>query len=279
MTDAFDLLEGELDRAEQSFQRVAIGKLSIGVKFLKWANPGSNEKPAEVTQDEYINLDPKQRSVQYVFGVNVQEFAPHLQFNYERNLSPGSADWNKSFAPSVESCLGNGSMQKANASATLRKLNGSYVEATEVPQQPRKGDKHLNKQTGEPYTTISITKVFASREEAYTAYVARFGEHKGDNGNGSGDAPMTPGEGLKTWAADLWPQQWGDIVTCVVDNGMGIDEVATAYGEDKAKIEEALVWKYAEKNPGLSVAQYAAKLHVTVPRVKALLDQVGEIPF
>lgn len=269
-----DFLTGlDEDIEASSLPRTNIGKLTISAEFWKKGDKDKGVKSTQVSQEEFLNLAANMRFRKLLFYVDIREFAPSLSFDYTpKGFLIGSPDWRDILCPSVEAVYGAGSMKGETAMATLRKLNNQYVECENVPQSS--GD--INPNTQKPYTTFRLLKVYESRNTAYAEHEKRFPKKEGDNGN----APaMTPSGGLKTWDAATWRQQWKDIVGCVIDNNMTIDELVTSYGEDKERIEEALVWGFMEMFPSTPNPQLAVKLHMPVKRVAELAGKIDRIPF
>lgn len=184
----FDAMNKAADAAEAAQFRSNFGKLTISdVRYMKFTRDESGWGVEDISLEEYLTLK-RGSGMEVTLCVDIQEFNPSLDFNYERRVRVGSPDWRKTFASSVEAVLGKGCMSKANRQGTLKGLVGSYVETHDVPQQPAKNDGHINQATGEPYRTIKIARVFDTREACYEAYVERFGQvgEKVATGNPSG---------------------------------------------------------------------------------------------
>lgn len=227
-----DELIGEAEAAAvEGLARCTFGKLQATNRYVKWVEG----TPIEIDLDEFRILvgdkaTRRQAMLEMTFTINPREFNPSLEWDYERKVRVGGPDWRKTLVPSIEAIYGKDSMKK-DRGKTLSQLIGSYVEVHDVPQQPVKGDKHINKATGDPYSTIKIARVFPDRESCYEAYVARFGE-PGQQGGGVEELPPVP-EGYAT--VEEWEAMHEEIVGFLkrrLDKGTpAVEAIQAAAGE------------------------------------------------
>jgi len=196
-----DEVIGEAEKvAAEELVRSQFGKLTASNRYFYFSgSPETGWGVEEIELAEYLERMKDKRLArstrcEVIFQVDVQEMNPSLEWTWTRKVQVGDADWRKTLVPSVEEIYGKGSMGDGRRAETLGKLIGSYVEAHDVPQQPKRGDKHLNRETGEPYGTIRIARVFASKEECYQEYVKVFGKPESI----LPDFPETYGE-IETW--------------------------------------------------------------------------------
>ena len=197
--DDFDVAGQAEEEAAAASGRSNYGKLTLRARFLAWADG----HPTEVDAATYNTLGPRQRSLEYVFAVDVQEFKPDLSFTYERKVGVGSLDWNKILKPSIESVFGAGSTEKDSLPATLRKLHGAYVCVDDVPQTPTRNRPDRSK-----YNTVKLVTVFETREACHAAWVEKYGAASSNgNGHASAIADVPPG-----YTNDTWAKQKDDLV-------------------------------------------------------------------
>jgi hypothetical protein len=178
-----DEVLGEAEKAAaEGLTRSSFGKLSLKNRYYFFS--GSPETGWGVEDCDFETYrkrmgDPKLKrstALDVIFTVDVQEMNPSLEFQFERGVRVGQPDWVKTLVPSIEAVFGTGSMGAKKRGATMASLNGAYVEVHSVPQQPKKNDKHINRETGQPYTTVSLARVFENKDECAKAYVEVFGE-------------------------------------------------------------------------------------------------------
>ena len=142
-----------------------IGKVTIGMtRFGKWVD----RKFVELTKEQFLKTPGNQQVFDFTFSIDVKELRPDALYDYSRRVTLGSADWKTILVPSFEEVLGAGSMAAKDQAykATLRKLQGAYIDLVDVPQAPQKGKVPTNPNTGKPYMTCKLFKVFAGRDEA-----------------------------------------------------------------------------------------------------------------
>lgn len=236
--DEFDGVVAAEEEAQSASGKFNFGKLKITPRFLAW----KDKQPTEIDAQTYATLDARSRSLEYVFGIDIQEFKPDLRFIYERKVQVGGLDWNKVLKPSLDVVCGANSTDKDNLANTLRSINGKYVGVEDVPQTPTKSKPDRSK-----YSTISLVKVFESRDACYAAWKEKYG---GDAGESAPDLPTG-------YTAETWGKQAGDI-----------GKLRAAYiGKGKTPAEAT----------GLAAAEYGA----TAPQVAALLGLADptQIPF
>lgn len=165
------------------------GKLDIKPgRYVHWVD----KEPVEVTPEVFNSLPAKDKSLELVFTVDIQEMNPGLEWTYERNMRPGDKDWHKIFKPALIELLGADSMKAGAYSTTLQSLVGKYVEVHDVPQVKNP-----------EYNTIKIVRIFASKDECFAAYKERFGGTDATGAAIPATAPLStpPGYTPETWAS------------------------------------------------------------------------------
>lgn len=226
--DDFDCIGQAEEEAKQSGGKFNFGKLSIKPRFLRWN--GKGEKPSEITAQQYAQLAAGQRGMEYVFGVDIKEFQPAINFTYERRVSVGGLDWVKIFKPSLEALAGGRALVGEDLANALRSLNGKYVAMEDVPQagKPKDPDK--------VFSTPKMHAMYQTRAECYAAYVARYGDpasrgngHSGNghSGNGQAGAPAFDPNVPPIYKPDVWYGMKADLQK-LVDRfvGGGLPQVA-----------------------------------------------------
>lgn len=215
----YDLLGQEADAKEAFSAKSFFGKLTINNgRFIHWVD----NQPVEVSQEEFVALPTRDRSMELHFLVDIKEFRPDFEYQYERNVRLGDSDWWKTLRPSVEAIFGEGSMSKGKYGDTFAKLNGAYVEVSDVPQQKKP-----------EYGTISITRVFKNREECYAAWSERYGS----SASSSGASGVPEG-----WDASVWAEYVPEIRKAL-EEGTPVAEIASNYG---LKVSDVLEVKKAK---------------------------------
>lgn len=252
--DNLDLM-GEVPESSGGFK--SIGQLTISTRLFVWkkiTQPDGSIKTLseEASVDEWKRtpkvVDGKgAKGMDIIFHVNVQELRTSLQYPYERKVTLNSMDWDKLVAPSIEKVMGAGSMKDDKRSETLRNLNGKYVMVQDVPQIPRKNAVADAKQ----YNTVSLLKVYGSREEAYAESKAMGG---GESANGNGAAASNPNVPTD-YTAETWAMCKDDLVKAVSD---AVNSVKPAPKKAEAKVA--------------AVAKFALEYGATVDQVMHLLD-------
>lgn len=188
-----DILESAEEEQSAAFERLQFGKLAIAPRYLKWVDVDGKRKPREITVSEYGSTPDRQRSLELVFDVNIQEFNPQLEWTYQRKVGVGSQDWREILKPSVEEVLGEGSMEGDQMGATLGQLRGKYVRISDVPQSKIKGDKI--------YRTVSLQAVFENRDACYSEWYEIYGSSLAESEDGSPEAELAaPGGWEAEWA-------------------------------------------------------------------------------
>jgi hypothetical protein len=190
-----DNLTAAAEDAATKNERPNFGKCDITPRYVQWVAAGESRIPEEITGTQFAALPRNERSLELVFEVNIQEFQPTLEFQYERKVMVGNADWWSITVPALEKMFGKGCTKDANLSATVGKLQGQYIQANDVLQAKTK------RRPDPEYNTIQFVKVFESREACYAAWSERFGGGE----NGSAPAPVAVAE-----AALPVPQSWID---------------------------------------------------------------------
>ncbi len=145
-----------------------IGKVTIGMeRFGKW----ENKTFVPLTKELFLKTPGGQQAFDFVFSVDVKELRPDALYDYKRRVSFNSPDWRTILVPSFEEVLGTGSMAAKDQAykATLRKMQGTYIDLVDVPQAPQKGKVPMNPNTGKPYMTCKLFKVFTGKDEAQKA--------------------------------------------------------------------------------------------------------------
>jgi len=193
--DEFDNVVTAEQEAQAASGKFNFGKLKISPRFLAW----KDKQPTEIDAQTYATLGARERSLEYVFSVDIQEFKPDLRFTYERRVQVGGLDWNKILKPSLEAVCGAGSTSGDALANTLRGLNGRYVCFEDVPQTPMK-----NKPDRAKYSTASLVKVYDTRELCYAACHEKYGGEVGATGAPSADIPSG-------YTSETWAKQAADI--------------------------------------------------------------------
>ncbi len=148
-----------------------IGKTDVSLtRFIEWAN----KIPTEVSHEEWKKLPANQRGHDFLFTVDIAEFnqrAKDESWDYRRRVQFKSDDWFKILVPSFELVFGKGSMNAKSFMGTIGKIKGAYVDWLDVTQSPHRktGKIAMNENTGKPYTTLKLIKVFGSQAEAQKA--------------------------------------------------------------------------------------------------------------
>jgi len=212
----FQIAGEEAENRETFSSRAAFGKLSISsARFIKW----EDSNPTDVTEDEFVTLPARQRSLELKFTVDIQEFRD-VDYTYERKVRIGDSDWWATVRPSIEAVKGKKSMSKGKYAETLEQLDGTYVEVHDVPQVK-----------SPDYSAIKFAKVFSSRDECFEAWKERYGE------DGSGMDKAT--EGVPAgWDASVWAEYVPQIKEALTKGTLAV-ELATMYGVTVADIESA----------------------------------------
>ncbi len=157
-----------------------IGKVTIGMeRFGKW----ENKTFIPLSKEQFFKTPGNQQAFDLVLSVDVKELRPDALYDYRRRVSFNSPDWRNILVPSFEEVLGTGSMAAKDQAykATLRKMQGTYIDLVDVSQSPKNGKVPTNLSTGKPYMTCKLFKVFASKDEAQKAVDERR-KTTGDNG-------------------------------------------------------------------------------------------------
>jgi len=212
--DQFDILGKTAQDAEKTSVRTNFGKMSVEVlKYIHWVDG----YPVDVDAETYSTLR-KDNSIKMVFGIDVAEFNPALDFEVKRQVDIPGKDWHQIVKKSIVSVLGKKVAE--NYGEAFRKLNGAYVEVNDVPQVK-----------GGEYSTIQLVKVFKDRTECFNAYVERFGEPQASVSS----APVSSGMEMP---AGYDEQAWKDTIPYIktaLDEGQTPVDVAKAYGIDNIK--------------------------------------------
>lgn len=235
MSDAFDIAGTAEQEATAASAKYNYGKLKITPRFIQW----KDKQPTEIDAATYTALDARSRSLEYVFGVDIQEFKPDLQFTYDRKVQVGGPDWNKTLKPSIEAVAGKGSTDKDALAATLRSLNGSYVCAEDVPQIPT--PKNPNRAN---FNTIKIITVYPTREACFAAWQERYGGEAASGGTPANDTPAG-------YTPEAWAKQAPDLKTLRAKYIAGgkkpteaTDAAAEEYGATGAQVAKLLGIEY-----------------------------------
>lgn len=204
------------------------GQLTIKpASYIHWKKEKDEDgqirtSKVEVTPADFANLPARQKSIELLFVIDVKGMNPDLDWTYDRRVRPGDKDWHRILKPSVIALLGPDSMKQGEYSKTLQSLSGKYVEAADVPQ------------TKDPeYNTISLVRIFESKEECFAAYKERFGDDSVSTGAPSG-MPLSTPDG---WETGVWLSTVSDVESALV-GGKSIKEVADDYGVAVSHIAE-----------------------------------------
>jgi hypothetical protein len=203
----WETLDEEASAAETFSAKASFGQVSITPhRYIQW-NDGT---PTDVSAEVFATLPERQRSLELLISINIQEFRPSLDFQYERRVRIGDSDWWATVRPSVEAIMGKGSMSAGRYAQTFGKLNGSYVEIHDVPKQKEEG-----------YNTVKFIHLFGSRDECYNAWKERYG----DDGVASTPVDNVP-EG---WDAAVWAETAKGIKELLAKGEQPVD-IAPRYG-------------------------------------------------
>ena len=242
MSDEFDFAGQAEEEAQAASGKFNYGKLKITPRFVAW----KDKQPTEIDAATYATLPARERSLEYVFGVDVQEFKPTLTFIYERRVGVGSVDWTKILKPSIEALCGKGSTDKELLAATLRSLNGRYVCAEDVPQTPTTKNPDRAK-----YKTVKLTALYDSREACHAAWQEKYGA----DGDGAATADIPAG-----YTAETWAKQADDLKklrTSIIGKGkppaQATEMAAAEYGATAAQVAKLLGLEQVEDHEPASL--------------------------
>ena len=127
--------EQEAQAADAFSVRVNYGKLTIKPsRHTHWQDINGVRTPVEVTVEQFRQLSTRDRTLELEFSVDIKEFDPTLEFEYERrvNISGGNTDWGKIVQPSLGKLLDKNTMK--SYVKVVNAINGKYVEVQDVPQ-------------------------------------------------------------------------------------------------------------------------------------------------
>lgn len=148
---------------------------------------GKGEQPEEFPFKDGYTLKAKEFLFLKV-AVDIQEFNPNLQFEYERKVdirrssATQKSDWSEIVLPSLEAVFG------ANWGDAI--LKSPYVELEDVPNVSGTVSK-----SGRVLTVPKFVKVFKNKQECAAAREARFGQSADGDESSSGDGAAVP-EGI-----------------------------------------------------------------------------------
>jgi hypothetical protein len=202
LADALNTAQADAEAAQE---RAQFGKLTIKPRFIQWVD----HEPVDITGAAYAKLDQRARTLELIFGVDIQEFKPELEFTYERKVAVGSTDWWKICRPSIEAVLGKGALGKDKMNATLNALQGKYVEVHDVMQSATK------KKPDPEFRTIQLVKIFETREACFAAHQVRFSAVEG-----AAPAADTVAAAVNLpagWEADAWSAVAEDFKAAITD--------------------------------------------------------------
>lgn len=245
-------------QSELASEKLSFGKWQfVGANYSQWQeNEGAFAEMDKAQYDTARAAKEKGLKVAYLINIDIQELNPDLAFTYDRKLDVGGADWNKTFIPSLaevfpaDGVYGKGhKVDEANLNNALRKLHGAYVCVSDVPQQPRKNDKHINPTTGEPYRTTKLVAVYADKDSCIAAKDVRFAKRDVASSNGNGHVSTIT--------------LWGDVAN---DTSFA-QELATAAAAVKAPPQKVNALKTIAENWGMTEADASA--HVAEMKVLA----------
>lgn len=244
MSDEFDFAGTAEEEAQVASGKFNYGRLKITPRFLQW----KDRQPTEIDAATYAKLGARERSLEYVFGIDVQEFKPDLSFTYERRVQVGGLDWTKILKPSLEALCGKGSTDKELLAATLRGLNGRYVCAEDVPQVPTTKNPDRAK-----YSTVKFTALYASRELCHAAWQEKYGATAGGSNGASAGAALDIPAG---YTADTWAKQHDDIAklrASYIGKGkppaQATEAAAAEYGATAAQVLKLLGLNVRDQEP------------------------------
>lgn len=238
MSDEFDFAGTAEEEAQAAGGKFNYGRLKITPRFIAW----KDKQPTEIDAATYAMLAARERSLEYVFGVDVQEFKPTLTFIYERKVQVGGLEWTKILKPSIEALCGKGSTEKDTLAATLRSLHGRYVCAEDVPQIPTTKRPDRSK-----YSTIKLATLFDTREACHAAWQEKYGAD--DGGDAAADIPA--GYTVETWAKQA--DDLKKLRTSIIGKGktptQATEMAAAEYGATAAQVAKLLGLSVEDHEP------------------------------
>lgn len=181
--DLFDEIMDEAQKMSDAMQSYSnFGMLTYGTPRFVEFDKGS---VTEITRERFFELPERGKAVEIPIRLNVQEFNPTLEFNYERRVGVNSNDWFKHWRKSIidfykleeqidPALKGKAREEALNKlfKAAMAGIAGKYVEIADVAQEPRKNQPVTDK----IYRTPELRNVFETREECVAAITARFGK-------------------------------------------------------------------------------------------------------
>lgn len=219
-----------MSEAMQTFSQ--FGRLTYGApRFIKFEDGAA----IDVTKQEWLDLGKRGKMCEWFINVDIQEFNPSLDFSYERKVGVNSNDWFKHWRQSIIDVFELEAQvdpelkgkEKAAAlnrlfNAAFKSLNGKYVEASDVPQEPRKNATPTDK----IYRTPELRAVFESRADCVAAITERFGTAPAGVAAVQQDAP----EGFASHA------EFADTVATLRASGKSNAEVSRDLGVSVAAV-------------------------------------------
>lgn len=163
----------DFDNTATAADEIAIspsfGKLTINPhRYFEYVetSPGTGVWTAEDrTAEQYRQLS-RNKGFEVMFAINIQEFAPHLAWQYERRVtikSQRNSEWQRIVKPSMEKVLGM-KFKKGDFAKAVGKLNGQYVEVHPELVDPDAA-----------FPTIKFVRIFNNRDECFKAWSERYG--------------------------------------------------------------------------------------------------------
>jgi len=182
-----DLWLQDFDNTATAADEMAImpsfGKLTINPRHFEYVEISKDQWEAQDrTPEQFRNLS-RNKGFELIFTVNIQEFAPHLEWQFEKRVtikSRRNSDWQRIVKPSMETVLGM-KFKKGDFAKAVGQLNGKYVEV-----HPELPDPDAN------FSVIKFIRVFANRDECFKAWSERYGGQPSPAPAPSGTAPAQP---------------------------------------------------------------------------------------
>jgi len=183
------------------------GEVTLTPSFVHWVD----RQPHTVSQEEWVKLPDSERALDVMFAIDIQGLDPQAPYpTYERKLTVGGADWNKTLLPSLAAIFGSDAITAEAIDNTLGSLNGKFIEAHDVPQQPRK-----NQEPGDKvYNTIAVARVFESREACAAAREERYGKRE-DSASGQMSAAPASDPFASLCPAEISASDWPAYVDAI----------------------------------------------------------------
>ena len=166
-----DLWLQDFDTTATAADEIAIspsfGKLTINPhRYFEYVETSKDVWVAEDRTAEQFRQLSRNKGFELMFTVDVKEFAPHLDWQFEKRVtvkSQRNSHWQRIVKPSMEEVLGM-KFKKGDYAKAVNKLNGQYVEAHPILPDPDAN-----------FTVIKLVRVFSDRDACFKAWSERYG--------------------------------------------------------------------------------------------------------